>query len=215
MPKKCRPRARPSDRLEPRSKRHTAGVRPPVLKPLRPAPNPPVTLCRLGAPCTSSNVVRMTRGATRAREGMRISSESPRRVRFTSDARRSSIDAPPNVRLRRCAALPSRQLRAAYLVSASRAFASTRRHRSGHPIGSRRTLWTRKPRCSRRSLPPRSERSTIQQHSTTRPPHRCTREHAASAVPPVAIRSSTTNTDSSGWSASTCISMRPVPYSSW
>ena len=65
-----------------------------------------------------------------------------------------------------------------------------------------------------RSSPPRSGRSTRNAAPATSPPERVISFAAASAVPPVAMRSSTIRMRSPGLMASSWISMMSTPYSS-
>src|SRR5688572_1708282 len=70
------------------------------------------------------------------------------------------------------------------------------------------------PSFSRRLRPPTSGRSMMKQHSTSSAPILRRSVTAASAVPPVAMRSSIRSTRSPGATASVWISMRSAPYSS-
>src|SRR5437762_8360378 len=64
------------------------------------------------------------------------------------------------------------------------------------------------------AAPPRSGRSMMKQAATTLAPIWRSSFTAPSAVPPVAMRSSTRITRSPGWTASACISISSRPYSS-
>ncbi len=68
-------------------------------------------------------------------------------------------------------------------------------------------------RASSRARPPASGRSTTKQHLPAAPPASPTNMAAASAVPPVASKSSPGRTCSSGRTVSACISNTSEPYS--
>src|SRR5690606_15304696 len=71
------------------------------------------------------------------------------------------------------------------------------------------------PMSCRRREPPSSGRSTMEAASYTRAPMRRVRLAAASRVPPVAIRSSTSSTESPSHRLSACTSITASPYSVW